>query len=124
VGDSALPPFDAWGSSAIAADVAAASIADEAGLAARREERLGALLAAAARHSPLYRRMLRGRDLSTLALQQLPIMHKAELIARFEDWVGDPDLRRPCAARPLPKGCLKVLTSAREGMHSRARIVR
>ena len=89
----ALPPFDAWRSSAVAADVAAASIADAAGLAARRKTRLGALLAAATRDSPLYRRMLRGRDTSTLALEHLPIMHKATLMARFEDWVGDPELR-------------------------------
>ena len=93
MGGAALPPFDAWRSCAIAADVAAASLADDAGLAARRKSRLGALLAVAARDSPLYRRILRGRDTSTLALQQLPMMHKAALMARFEDWVGDPELR-------------------------------
>ena len=90
---SAPPPFDAWRSCAVAADVAAASLAGEDGLAARRKHRLGALLTAAARDSPLYRRMLRGRDVSTLGLEQLPIVHKAELMARFDDWVTDPALR-------------------------------
>lgn len=90
---AALPPFDAWRSCAVAADVAAASLADEDALAARRKHRLGALLTAAARDSPLYRRMLRGRDVSTLGLEQLPIVHKAELMARFDDWVTDPALR-------------------------------
>ena len=93
VGSTAPPPFDAWRACAIAADVAAASLADDAGLAARRRSRLDALLAAAARDSPLYRRLLRGRDTSTLALQQLPIMHKATLMGHFDDWVGDPELR-------------------------------
>ncbi len=91
--NAALPPFDAWRSCAIATDVTAASFADDAGLTARRKNRLDALLAAAGRDSPLYRRILRGRDTSTLALHQLPIMHKAELMSRFDDWVGDPELR-------------------------------
>jgi phenylacetate-coenzyme A ligase PaaK-like adenylate-forming protein len=93
VNSIAQPPFDAWRSFAIAADVVAASLADDAGLAARRKSRLEALLAAAARDSPLYRRILRGRDTSTLSLQQLPIMDKAALMARFDDWVADPELR-------------------------------
>ena len=93
MGSDAPPPFNAWRSYAIAADVAAATFADDAGLSARRKNRLDALLAAAGRNSPLYRRMLRDRDTSTLALQQLPIMHKAELMSRFDDWVGDPELR-------------------------------
>jgi phenylacetate-coenzyme A ligase PaaK-like adenylate-forming protein len=90
---TALPPFDAWRSCALAADVAAASLADDAGLDTRRRARLTALLAAVARDSPLYRRLLRGREMSTLSLQSLPVMHKAQLMARFADWVCDPDLR-------------------------------
>lgn len=93
MGSDALQAFDPWHSCAVAADVAAASFADDAALAARRESRLAALLEAAARGSPLYRRMLRGRDTSTLSLRQLPIVHRATLMARFEDWVADPALR-------------------------------
>ncbi len=88
-----LPPFDAWRSCAVAADVAAASLAGSAGLALRQRHRLGELLAAAARRSPLYRRVLRGRDPRAVELHDLPIMSKPELMGRFEDWVGDPDLR-------------------------------
>jgi hypothetical protein len=43
------PPFDAWRSIAFAADVALASFADSAGLAARQRDRLRALLRSAAR---------------------------------------------------------------------------
>lgn len=88
-----LPPFDAWQSCAVAADVAAASTAVTAAIAARQTQRLSRLLASAARDSPLYGRILRGRDLSGLRLQQLPIMRKAELMDRFDDWVTDPELR-------------------------------
>ena len=88
-----VPPFDAWRSCVVAADVVAASTADNAALAARQTQRLRGLLASAARDSPLYGRILRGRDLSDLQLRQLPIMRKAELMNQFEDWVTDPELR-------------------------------
>jgi phenylacetate-CoA ligase len=88
-----LSSLDAWRTCAVAADVAAASLADDAGLASRRQERLRALLNSVERNSPLYHRILRGRDTSTLPLQQLPIMRKPELMGRFEDWVADPQLR-------------------------------
>ncbi len=37
--------------------------------------------------------MLRGRDLSGLELHRLPVMRKAELMDRFDDWVTDPAVR-------------------------------
>jgi phenylacetate-coenzyme A ligase PaaK-like adenylate-forming protein len=90
-----LPAFEALLSCATATDVAVATRADEASLGARRRQRLGALLAHAGRHSPLYRELLAGREggdpLATL--QALPIMRKAELMRRFDDWVADPVLR-------------------------------
>ena len=76
-----LPPFDAWRSCAVAADVMAASLADSEGLAARQRARLSKLLVSAARDSALYRRVLRGRDPSVVDLQVLPIMRKAELMS-------------------------------------------
>lgn len=57
------------------------------------QTRLRDLLQAAQRHSPLYGRILKGRNLASLALQDLPIMRKADLMAQFTDWVGDASLR-------------------------------
>jgi len=88
-----LPPFDPWLSSAVAADVASASHASANALAARRVRRLAHLLASAARRSPLYRRLLKGRDLASLRLPDLPIMRKADLMRHFDDWVTDPEVR-------------------------------
>ena len=102
-----LPPLDTWRSCAIAADVAAATFTDRAGLASRRQQRLAELLAAAARNSPLYRRILRGRDTAALPLEQLPIMRKPELMAQFEDWVGDPELRLD-ALRPFTADAKRI----------------
>lgn len=87
------PPFDAWRSYAVAAGVAAAARADPAALAALQSRRLSELLASAARDSPLYRRILHGRDPGSWRLDQLPVMHKRELMDRFDDWVADPALR-------------------------------
>ena len=91
--NSIPPPFDPWLSASVAADVTLASHASSAALAARRARRLAHLLASAARGSPLYRRLLKHRDPASLRLDELPVMHKAELMQRFEEWVADPDLR-------------------------------
>jgi phenylacetate-CoA ligase len=87
------PPFDAWLSCTVAADVALAAHADRAALSARRAQRLGALLAAAVHGSALYRKMLNGRDVSGLQLPQWPVMHKRDLMQHFDAWVTDPALR-------------------------------
>jgi phenylacetate-CoA ligase len=88
-----MMPFDPWLAYQVAADTMAASRAEPAALEARRAQRLSALLAAAARGSALYGRLLKGRNLAGLALQKLPVMRKAELMGRFDEWVTDPALR-------------------------------
>lgn len=88
-----LPPFDPWYSCTVAADVAVASHAGNDALAARQARRLNELLAAAARGSGLYRRLLKGRDPAGVHLGDLPIMRKADLMRQFDDWVTDPELR-------------------------------
>ncbi|MBX3620653.1 MAG: phenylacetate--CoA ligase family protein [Rhizobacter sp.] len=87
-----LPPFDPWRSGLAAAEVMSASRADAATLEALRARRLHALLAGAARDSPLYRRLLEGLPLDG-GLQLLPIVHKRELMQAFDDWVTDPRVR-------------------------------
>lgn len=87
------PPIDPvlWG--AIAADVAMASTADAGGLAQRREQRLRRLLARARDRSPYYRRALERRDVEKARLDELPIVRKAELMRRFDEWVTEPAIR-------------------------------
>lgn len=100
----APPALDPWLWSSVAADVALASRAGPEGLEARRARRLQRLLSAAARHSPLCERMLRGRDLSRLRLQDLPVMRKGELMRDFDRWVADPCLRLAALRRFVGDG--------------------
>ena len=90
-----LPAFDLLLSCATANDVALATRAGTADLAARQQRRLAALLAHAARHSPLYRELLGDRDLGDpwQVLRGLPAQRKPELMRRFDAWVTDPALR-------------------------------
>lgn len=101
---AAPPPIDAALWASVAADVALASRAGPDGLEARRAHRLRRLLAAAAQRSPLYGRILRGRDLSRLRLQDLPVMHKGELMRDFDRWVADPGLRLAALRRFVEDG--------------------
>ena len=59
-----------------------------------QQERLDALVRHAARQSPLYRERLRDLPAGPVALADLPIMTKAEMMDRFDDLVCDPALRR------------------------------
>jgi phenylacetate-coenzyme A ligase PaaK-like adenylate-forming protein len=59
---------------------------------ARQRQRLQALLAHAAAHSPLYARRLRGLDPATTSLRDIEPATKAELMQHFGDWITDPRL--------------------------------
>ena len=91
---STLPPYDPWLSSTVAFDVVLATRARAPALAARASQRLASLLEHASRRSPLVRRMLDGRDPATATLSQLPATRKRDLMAAFEEWVGDPEVER------------------------------
>ena len=86
-------PFDAWAAGILAADVATASRAGAQSLAARRKRRLAELLSSTVRDSPLYRRLLKGRDSAAWSLHELPIARKRDLMRDFDDWVTDPEVR-------------------------------
>lgn len=87
----AMPPsFEPWRAFLAAAEVATATRAGAAVLAARRAQRLAALLAAARANSPRYRRVLAGCNPATQKLQDLPIARKAELMRDFDGWLADP----------------------------------
>ncbi len=85
--------FDPWRSAAAAADVLAMNRATPAALAAVRARRLAALLASARAHTQLHAERLRGLP-DDAPLQALPVLHKDEWMARFEDGVADPALTR------------------------------
>jgi phenylacetate-coenzyme A ligase PaaK-like adenylate-forming protein len=85
--------LDSWRGALVAGDVALAASAGEEGVRQRQAQRLRLLLATAARSSPLYRGLLRGHDPAGARLQDLPIVGKAELMGRFDEWVADPALK-------------------------------
>ena len=88
-----LPAIDPWFSAFVAADVAWCTYLPTRRLAEVRARRLALLLRASAQRSPLYRRILRGRNPDTVRLEELPIASKAELMHSFERWVGDGEIR-------------------------------
>jgi phenylacetate-coenzyme A ligase PaaK-like adenylate-forming protein len=94
-----LPPYDPWVTATVAFDVALAARARPAAIEARVRQRLGALLEAARRRSPLMRKALAGHDPATVRLDALPVTTKRDLMARFDEWVGDPEVEHDALAR-------------------------
>ena len=63
-------------------------------LAAVQDGRLRKLLAQAKDASPFYRRVLAGRDVADVSLEEMPVMTKSDMMAHFDEIVTDPQLRR------------------------------
>jgi phenylacetate-CoA ligase len=87
--------FDPLRAGATALDVMTAGRARPAELAERQARRLAKLLDGAAQGSRLYAEVLKGREPGRATLSSLPVFTKAELMARFADWVTDPRLKLP-----------------------------
>jgi phenylacetate-CoA ligase len=85
--------FDPLRLGAVSLDVLACSHASAEALAVRQKSRLTALLSAAVRGSALYRERLQGMEPGATALAALPVLSRAELMGRFDDWVTDPLLK-------------------------------
>ena len=85
--------FNPMQAASIGADVMLVSALPPAAIAERQAARLARLLDRAARDSPLYRRLLRGRKPAEVSLDSLPVMGKHELMRRHAEWVCDPKLR-------------------------------
>jgi len=85
--------FDPLRLAAVALDVLASGRAAPDAIAARQKTRLAHLLEATVRGSRLYRERLQGTTPATLALSALPVLERAELMGRFDDWVTDPQLK-------------------------------
>jgi phenylacetate-CoA ligase len=86
------PVFDPlrWG--AVALDVLVSGRATPDALAARQQARLTRLLDVAVQGSRVYRERLHGKSSGSMSLGTLPIVSRSELMARFDDWVTDPQL--------------------------------
>jgi phenylacetate-coenzyme A ligase PaaK-like adenylate-forming protein len=85
--------FDPLLFGSFALKVLAASQQTPQRIAALQAERLAQLLQSVAQRSRFYREVLKGRDPARVALHDLPVVCKAELTKRFDDWVTDPQLR-------------------------------
>jgi phenylacetate-CoA ligase len=83
--------FDPWLTGAEALDAVVAGQGTPGGLAARRQQRLAALLEAAATRSPFYRQRLAGAGVASF--EDIEPIHKRELMQHFDTWVADPRLQ-------------------------------
>ena len=87
--------FDSLKMSAVVWDLRACDRASPRDIASRQKTRLAELLSSAMRGSRFYRERLCGLPADGLTLGELPIVRKSELMARFDDWVCDPQLKLP-----------------------------
>ena len=85
--------FDPVRMGAVSLDLMPSGRASAELMALRQRTRLTQLLEAARRGSALYRERLQGLSLVTTELGDLPVVCKHELMARFDDWVTDPQLK-------------------------------
>ena len=85
--------FDPMRLGAVSLDVMNCGRATPDALAARQKTRLTLLLNAAVQGSRFYREQMCGASPDTTQLSDLPIVSRGALMARFDDWVTDPQLK-------------------------------
>ena len=85
--------FDPLRFSAVALDVAACAHASQESLACRQQNRLAQLLFSALRDSRFYRERMKGTVSKAVLLSEFPKVSRGELMACFDDWVTDPQLK-------------------------------
>lgn len=85
--------FDFLTLSAVSLDVMACRYAPAAAVVSRQQTRLAKLLAVAQHGSRFYQHHLRGVVPGSTPLQALPVVNKSLLMANFDDWVTDPQLK-------------------------------
>jgi phenylacetate-coenzyme A ligase PaaK-like adenylate-forming protein len=88
-----LPIFDLLRFSSVSADVLACGRATAEALAARQKMRLDSLLDAAIRGSRFYRKHCHAATPGSTPLSKLPPVSRGDLMAHFDDWVTDPQLK-------------------------------
>ena len=84
--------FDPLRLSMVSLDVAAAHRGTPQGIAQRQQTRLAALIESTLRGSRLYRSLWPAGTTPGTALEQLPMVTRAQLMADFDGWVTDPHL--------------------------------
>ena len=90
------PVFDPLRLSATSLDVQAVRHLGAAGIRARQDSRLRALVKSARERSALYRELLPEGGISGVDdLARLPVVGRALLMQRFDDWVTDAEIRQP-----------------------------
>jgi len=72
-----------------------------AAVSAAARQRTRALIEHAGRHSPFYRERWRGLALDRVPLEELPVVGKHELMARFDDWLAVRDVDLAAVSRFL-----------------------
>ena len=77
---------------ATALDVLAAGRAAPRAILARQQTRLASLLYTLAQGCSLYARYLRDQQDPVVQWRNLPVVHKADLMAHFDAWVTDPEI--------------------------------
>lgn len=92
-------PYDPWVSTTVAGEIATAKHATARALAERQQHRIAALIASALHRSPFYRHLLKDAGPHGLRLGDMPVVHKAELMHRFDEWCGDPAIRLDAVRR-------------------------
>jgi phenylacetate-coenzyme A ligase PaaK-like adenylate-forming protein len=78
----------------VALDLRRAQREGAAGIARRQQSRLADLLAHARNASRFYRRLYRDLPADGVALRDLPVVGKPELMASFDEWLTDPGVTR------------------------------
>ncbi|MCO5123174.1 MAG: phenylacetate--CoA ligase family protein [Rhizobacter sp.] len=94
----APPVFDALRLSAASLDVTAVNRLGASAIRSRQASRLRALVSTARQRSRFWRERLAaqpGAARGETDLGALPVVTKAELMARFDDWITDPAITRP-----------------------------
>lgn len=85
--------FDPLRFSALSVDLLAGGRISAQALQDRQQSRLSMLIAAAQQDSPFYREHLKGGVPGITPLHELPSVSRHILMARFDDWVTDPQLK-------------------------------
>jgi phenylacetate-coenzyme A ligase PaaK-like adenylate-forming protein len=81
--------LEGFGAFSRAVEIAWTRAAGPAALAARAAQRTAELVAFARSRAPFYRDAWRGVPVRESSLASLPVVHKRDLMARFDDWVTD-----------------------------------
>ena len=84
---------EAWGFLNHSTDLWLAGIATPEVIRSRASHRLNTLVAHARRNSNFYRDLYQGLAPGRVALEQLPVTTKSQLMANFEDWVTRPGVK-------------------------------